>query len=189
MGLTAAFVYLLNTFFSLGYNLLLARLFLHGTRIATFNSVFLLIKRCTDPLRSPIAKIIPYHTRFDFSTLIALCIFSMIKLSVLSFLMRGYFIHFPALPLHALAEILNESFNFMFMAILINALFSFVPALQSSTFGEILYYITSPLTDFVRRFIPPMGGIDWSALILIIGIQFLQKAFIYPLMMRLTSFS
>ncbi len=38
-----------------------------------------------------------------------------------------------------------------------------------------IYKMTEPAYRFVRRFIPPLGGIDLSPLILIFGLSFLQN--------------
>jgi len=38
---------------------------------------------------------------------------------------------------------------------------------------EILYRLTEPVLGFFRRFLPPMGGLDLSPLIAILGIEVL----------------
>jgi YggT family protein len=40
--------------------------------------------------------------------------------------------------------------------------------------------LVQPVLDPIRRIIPPLGGIDWSFLVLIILIQILQRQIIAP---------
>lgn len=47
-----------------------------------------------------------------------------------------------------------------------------------STIWRITNAITEPLVSPIRRFVPPIGGIDFSALILLFGIYFLQVVII-----------
>jgi len=51
-----------------------------------------------------------------------------------------------------------------------------------------LYQITEPVLWRVRRFLPPLGGLDLSPLIVILAIVFLQQFLVptlYELSMRL----
>ncbi len=41
--------------------------------------------------------------------------------------------------------------------------------------GDIAYRITEPLLRRIRRFVPPMGGLDLSPLVLILVIFFIQS--------------
>jgi YggT family protein len=41
--------------------------------------------------------------------------------------------------------------------------------------GDIVYRLTEPLLRPIRRFLPPIGGLDLSPLILIFAIMFLQS--------------
>lgn len=40
---------------------------------------------------------------------------------------------------------------------------------------EVINRLTSPGMDYIRRFLPPMGGIDLSPMIMIFGIYLLQS--------------
>jgi YggT family protein len=46
------------------------------------------------------------------------------------------------------------------------------------TWGSIIRFIyqtTDPIMEPVRRAIPPMGGLDWSPLIVLLGLSFLRN--------------
>ena len=43
-----------------------------------------------------------------------------------------------------------------------------------SSIGNFLYRATEPLLSPIRRFIPTLGGLDFSPIVLLLGITFLQ---------------
>lgn len=43
------------------------------------------------------------------------------------------------------------------------------------TIGEVLYRLTEPVLGQIRRFVPSVGGLDLSPLILLLGIYFLRN--------------
>jgi YggT family protein len=45
-----------------------------------------------------------------------------------------------------------------------------------------LYRITEPVLAPIRRVLPPMGGLDLSVLVVILGIQFLAVPIVYRLL-------
>ncbi len=52
------------------------------------------------------------------------------------------------------------------------------------TWGPILrfvYQVTDPIMEPVRRLIPPMGGLDWSPLIVLFGLNFLRNIIVQVL--------
>lgn len=68
--------------------------------------------------------------------------------------------------------------NLFSLAIFARAILSFFPISPSSpvaSIAQFLYRITEPVLAPVRRVLPPMGGLDLSPLVVIIGIQILTS--------------
>lgn len=68
--------------------------------------------------------------------------------------------------------------NLYVLAIFARAILSFFPISQGSPFAAIagfLYRITEPVLAPVRRVLPPMGGLDLSPLVVIIGLQIVSR--------------
>ncbi len=64
--------------------------------------------------------------------------------------------------------------NLYVLAIFARAILSFFPISQGSPVAGVasfLYRITEPVLAPVRRALPPMGGLDLSPLVVIIGLQ------------------
>ena len=65
------------------------------------------------------------------------------------------------------------------VCLIVRAVLSWFPSSRSgfmATVNEFLFAITEPLLGPLRRVIPPLGGLDLSFLVLIIGVQVLAGA-------------
>ena len=66
----------------------------------------------------------------------------------------------------------KETFNIVFWVLIIRAILSWVSQGNYNPIEAVLHQLTEPMLAPIRRIIPPMGGLDLSILILIIGLQF-----------------
>lgn len=60
-------------------------------------------------------------------------------------------------------------------AVVARALISFLPIDQSSSLYQLLYRITEPIMEPIRRFMPQTGMLDLSPLVVIIGLIVLAQ--------------
>ena len=64
------------------------------------------------------------------------------------------------------------------IAVFVRIILSWFPIQHGSVMAQVfsfLYSITEPVLGPLRRAIPPMGGLDLSPLVLLIGIQVVQS--------------
>lgn len=52
---------------------------------------------------------------------------------------------------------------------------SWFPASRRNQLAITLYRLTEPVLAPIRRVLPPMGGLDLSPMVLLIGLQFLKR--------------
>ena len=64
--------------------------------------------------------------------------------------------------------------QFYFVAVLLHALLSWVAPGSYSPGAQLLSRLCEPLLSPLRRIVPPIGGLDFSALFVLIGLQALQ---------------
>ncbi|MFD1168478.1 YggT family protein [Oceanobacillus caeni] len=69
--------------------------------------------------------------------------------------------------MYQLLQILNLALNIYSWGIIIYIFMSWFPEARESTFGELLSKICEPYLEVFRRFIPPLGMIDFSPIIAI----------------------
>jgi len=64
--------------------------------------------------------------------------------------------------------------QFYFVVVLLYALLSWVAPGTYSPGAQLLGRLSEPLLRPLRRIVPPIGGLDFSALFVLIGLQALQ---------------
>jgi len=146
-----------------------------------YNPLAQFIVKATDPLLKPMRKIIPSIKKYDTSSLLLCFLVLLIKFVLFKVLMLG--------PLHVFNGVVNPAvismtqfftgsaidlialmFNVFIYAIMIQALLSWLPAARGNPMQGMLHAITEPVLAPIRRYIPPLGTLDLSALIAILGL-------------------
>ena len=74
----------------------------------------------------------------------------------------------------AVAFLINAVLTLMFWIILIRVLMSWVSPDPYNPLVRALYQITDPILRPAQRLIPPMGGLDLSPIVVLLGIQFIK---------------
>jgi YggT family protein len=85
--------------------------------------------------------------------------------------------------MHALLVVISIALNFYMWMIILSAILSWLVAFNVvntrnpfvAAVGDFLYRITEPALRPIRSFLPSLGGIDISPLILILIIIFIQQ--------------
>ncbi len=84
-----------------------------------------------------------------------------------------------------IAQTLNELLWLYTLVILASVVMSWVNASPYNPIVRMIYSITEPVFDWVRRRLPVFfGGLDFSPFIVLIGIQFMQQ-YLVPTVARL----
>ncbi len=90
--------------------------------------------------------------------------------------------------LSALAKVIDLVLTFYMWLIIIRAIISWVNPDPFNPIVRFLVQVTEPVLSRIRRLLPPLGGIDFSPLVAILLIVFLQQFLVpslYELSMRL----
>jgi YggT family protein len=74
----------------------------------------------------------------------------------------------------ALAKLVNLVFSAYIWIVVGRAIISWVNADPYNPIVRFLVQATDPVLEKIRRYIPPMGGLDLSPMVLIFGLYFLQ---------------
>ena len=89
---------------------------------------------------------------------------------------------FPAgiggqLVIYSLQELASLILNYVFWAVLIRVILSWVAPDPYNPVVRVIVQVTEPIMAPIRKLLPPMGGFDLSPLIVLLGIQLLQILF------------
>lgn len=178
--LSNPFVFLIDTLFGL-YILAVMLRFLFQRVRADFNNPIshFLVKVTQKPLRF-FRRFIPPVGQWDIATIIFLLTLQMVA-GIILFSLQGVGIDPFSLFFWSLAELVNLTLNIFIVAIVIQVILSWVSPGGYNYATSILYSLTEPLLNWVRGFIPAMGGLDFSSLLVLIGLQFLKMLILPPL--------
>lgn len=167
----AALIFIIQTLLGLLVMAFLLRLLLPLCRADARNPLSQAIIKLTNPLVLPLRRVLPPIKRLDTASLVALLAVQLASTAIV-WVLSGYGLSAPiALIFAALRELLLTLLQFYFIAILINALLSWVAPGTYSPAVNILDSLCAPVLRPFRRLIPPIAGIDLSALFALIAIQ------------------
>jgi len=132
------------------------------------------VMKLTDPLVMPLRRVLPPAGRVDLASVVALLIVQIVGALLLRLVAGGGF-DLGSVIVQGLFSLLHTVLQFYSIAIVIYAMLSWVAPGTFSPANQLLSRICEPLLSPVRRVIPPLGGLDLSALFVLIGLQALQR--------------
>lgn len=172
-----AFAFLVDTLFSLLFFAFLLRLLLQWVRADFRNPLCLAIVQITNPVIMPLRRVLPPIRRIDTASVVAVLAVSIIRV-IASNWAHGIGPHemdllsATALLRIAILELARSVLQVYFWSLLLYALLSWIAPTTRTPAGSILNSLCEPLLAPLRRVIPPIAGLDLSALFAMIAIQF-----------------
>ena len=161
------FIYLIDAIFSFYITIIILRFLMQLFRADFYNPLSQFIVKITNPVLKPLRRIVPGLGGIDISSLLFAFVVAMIKISVVYSIPS-----FAGLVLITIRELLISTLYLFIGMILIRVVISWVsPGLQNPIMS-VIYQLSEPIMAPVRRIIPPIGGLDLSTLILLLGLQF-----------------
>jgi YggT family protein len=173
--------FLLTTLFNLFTFVLLLRFFMQWLRASFQNPLAQMTIALTDFLVKPARKWVPSWKKLDLSTLVLAFIVQFLLMLFINIL-RGvpFAVAGPSLWINmcllAILAVLKISLDIFFYAILIQAILSWVN--PHTPISGVLETLTRPILSPLRRWVPPVNGFDFSALIALILLQMVNIALI-----------
>ena len=150
----------------------LLRVLLPLVRADTRNQMSQAVIRMTNPLVLPLRKILPPIGKIDTASLVALLIVQIATTATLWLLgAYPYVFTAPQFLQVALLNLIITILQFYTFALFLYVLLSWVAPGTYSPAAALLSSLCEPLLRPVRRIIPTIGGMDFSALFLMIGLQ------------------
>ncbi|RUO60491.1 YggT family protein [Pseudidiomarina insulisalsae] len=164
--------FLITVAFELFLMVVILRVWLQAARADFYNPMSQFVVKVTNPLVLPLRKVIPTVGVWDLATIVLALLVSFGKFVVLSAVLGYPFIWVDLIMVGILGAI-SQFLQLFFWIVIIRALLSWF-AQGYNPMMAILVQLTEPFLAPIRRIIPPIGGLDLSVLVLIIGIQALR---------------
>ena len=132
-----------------------------------YNPLAQFVVKLTQPIIGPLRRVVPAIGPIDGASLLLAFILTTLKYPLLVAINQGGFSLSLSLMLIGVLSLLKAAGNLVFWVILIRSIMSWVSQGRSPV-DYVLYQLTEPLMSPIRRWLPAMGGIDFSAMIVIL---------------------
>lgn len=165
--------FLVKTLIELYVMVLLLRIWMQWSRCDFYNPFAQFIVKVTQPVIGPLRRIIPSLGPIDTASLLVAFILTTLKYPLLLLIQAGVLSLDPMNLLVGALSLLKSAGTLVFWVIIIRSLMSWVSQGRSPV-EYVLMQMTEPMMVPIRRIIPAMGGIDFSAMGVIIILYLLN---------------
>lgn len=170
------FQFLIETIFNIYIMVILLRFFLQLFRADFYNPLSQFVVRATNPVLKPLRQVIPGFGGLDISSIIFAIVVSLLKLILIYGVLSGSYPTVAQFIVISLADVVSQAFDLIFYMIFIRIIMSWINPGLHNPIMSVIYQLTEPLMGPVRRILPPMGGLDLSPILLLLGLKFLNIA-------------
>ncbi len=172
----AILIYLIQTLLSLYLIAMLLRFLLQLVRADFYNPISQFIVKVTNPLVVPVRKLIPGYAGLDIASLVLALLLQIIGIAAVFLLSYGALPGPGLLFMGGVLGVIALLVKIYFFALLAMIILSWVAQGSNHPAIYLLFQITEPVMAPVRKLLPPMGGIDFSPILVFVLINVVQIA-------------
>ena len=165
--------FLVKTVIDLYVMILLLRIWMQWARTDFYNPLSQFIVKVTQPIVGPLRRVIPSLGPIDSSSLLVAFLLMTIKYPLLLLIQSGEISLSPYNLRFGLISVIKSAGYLVFWVIIIRSIMSWISQ-GRSPMDYVLLQLTEPLMAPVRRIIPAMGGLDFSAMVVILVLYMLN---------------
>ncbi|PIA67209.1 YggT family protein [Pseudomonas sediminis] len=175
-GLIEALIYIIQTLGSLYLLIVLLRFILQLVRADFYNPLSQFIVKATQPLVTPLRRIIPGFAGLDLASLI-LAILVQLLLMVVTLTLMGYNVGGFILQLlvWSMIGVTSLFLKVFFFALIISVILSWVAPGSYNPGAQLVNQICEPLLAPFRKLLPNLGGLDISPIFAFITINLIDR--------------
>jgi YggT family protein len=166
--------FIVNSVLTLGVYAFLLRFLLAAVRADFRNPLSQAILSLTNWLILPLRRVLPPVGRVDTASVVALLAVQFVATMVMFRLLTGVMLPFVPLIVTGLRGLAVSTIQLYTAMVFIYALLSFIAPGTYSPAAGLLASLCEPLLAPLRRVLPVAGGLDFSPLVAIIGLQALR---------------
>ena len=175
-------VFLIQVLFGLYILVVMLRLLLQLVRADFYNPLSQFIVKVTTPVLHPMRRIVPGVKGIDLSSLLLAWILKSLELFLIA-LTLGLGANLLAALIWSIPALVSLTINIFLVALIIQVILSWVNPGGYNPAASLIHALTEPLLRPVRRTIPTTGGLDFSPMLVIIGLVLLKMLLLPPLLL------
>lgn len=175
-GLIEALIYIIQTLGSLYLLIVLLRFILQLVRADFYNPLSQFIVKATQPLLTPLRRIIPGFAGLDLASLI-LAILVQLLLMIVTLTLMGINVGgvIPQLLVWSVIGVTSLFLKVFFFALIISVILSWVAPGSYNPGAQLVSQICEPLLAPFRKLLPNLGGLDISPIFAFIAINLIDR--------------
>ncbi len=174
MGNENPFIFLIDTLFSIYIAIMLLRFILQQVGADFYNPISQFIVKATQPLVGIARRFIPSIKKIDTASLVLVLALILLKL-ILLYSIAGFPVDISKLLVKGFYDLISLTFDIFIVALFIQAILSWVNPDPYNPVSSLLRNLTYPILRPLQKRIPPIGGIDLSTLVGLIGLMFIKR--------------
>ncbi|MGH8279503.1 MAG: YggT family protein [Gammaproteobacteria bacterium] len=176
-------IFIINVVLGLYTAAVMLRFLLQWTRADFYNPICQAIVKITNPLLLPLRHIVPGWRKLDFAAVLLVVIVQLVNVTLVLYILR---VPLPGalLAWWVFLKIVFVLVNLYFITILVEAVLSWVNPHPGNPLVGVLWSLNAPLLRPARRLIPPLGGLDFSPLVVLILLQVINILLPLPGLLR-----
>lgn len=177
---TNPIIFLIDIFSRLYIFAIMLRFLLQCVSADFYNPISQFLVRITHPPLKLLRRAIPSVGRIDSASVVL-----MLLLKALAgwsiFVLQGSKTSAEAIFVWSVMELLGLSIDIFVVVILVQVVLSWINPHSYNAAISLIYYLAEPMLSQARRLVPSIGGIDFSPLVVLIGLQLLRMLLFPPL--------
>lgn len=157
-------IFLVEVLFSFYIGAILIRFLLALSRANFYNPLSQSLVKITNPVLVPLRRIIPPLGKLDTAAMVLALGLKMIQ-TLLLVALQGSEASLPVVLVYAIIDLLRTVIYIYIIALLVQAVLSWVGNHQGNPLADILHSLTEPLLRPVRQFVPVVGMMDFAPMV------------------------
>jgi YggT family protein len=175
-ALNEIFGYLVQTLLSLYLLAMLLRFLLQLVRADFYNPISQFLVKVTNPLVIPLRRVIPGFAGLDMASLLLALLLQLAGIVALLLINGLGLPNILLLLVWSALGVVGLLVNIYFFALLAMIILSWIAPHSRNPAVFLLFQITEPVMAPFRKVLPPMGGMDFSPILVFILINVVQIA-------------
>ena len=163
-------VFLIQTFFGLYILVIMLRFMIQAVRADFYNPISQAIVKLTDPLLKPMRRVIPGMRGFDLASLVLAFVVQIIAL-VSIYLLSPVPVPGPlVLVLWSALGLFSLTLKIYYFSLIAMIIVSWIAPHSHHPAIILVHQIVEPICAPARKLLPPMGGLDFSVMLVFVFI-------------------
>lgn len=178
--LSNAGLYLIDTLFSFALLAFLLRFWMQWVRADFRNQIGQFVITVTNPLVIPLRRFLPSIGAIDTATVLLAFLVAVLKIIAI-LAITGQSAGLLFITTFSIGELIKVSIYIFMGALIIQIIASWVNPYSTHPLVSLAHSIAAPLCNPARRLLPPIGGIDFSPILIFLFLNLSLQLLVAPL--------